>query len=115
VGDAEKRDGVSVVAGVVDARDMDHLLSLVDQVREHIQPGVVALGADLQGKAALVVSVSSEVDSVDAGQIVKGSVREFDGGGGGTRQLGRGGGGDPTRLPEAVAAARAAVLTALEG
>ncbi len=115
VDDTEKRNGVSLVTGVVDARDMDHLLSLVDRVRDHIQPGVVALGADLQGKAALVVSVSQGVDGVDAGQIVKGSVREFEGGGGGTRQLGRGGGGDPARLPDAVAAARAAVLTALEG
>lgn len=94
---------------------MEHLLSLVDRVRDHIQPGVVALGADLQGKAALVVSVSQGVDDVDAGEVVKGSAREFGGGGGGTRQLGRGGGGDPARLPAAVDAARTAVLTALEG
>ncbi len=112
---AEKRDGVSLVTGLVEARDMDHLLSLVDRVRDHIQPGVVALGADLHGKASLVVSVSSGVDGVDAGQVVKVSAREFQGGGGGTRQLGRGGGGDPGKLPEAVAAAREAVLAALEG
>ncbi len=112
---AERRNGISLVAGVVEARDMDHLLSLVDRVRDRIRPGVVALGADLQGKAALVVSVSQEVDRVDAGQIVKGSAREFNGGGGGNRLLGRGGGGDPAKLPEAVAAARAAVLTMLEG
>ena len=115
VDSAEKRDGVSLVTGVVEARDMDHMLSLVDRVRDRIQPGVVALGADLQGKATLVVSVSQGLDSVDAGQIVKGSAREFQGGGGGTRQLGRGGGGDPTKLPEAVAAARDAVLAALGG
>ncbi len=112
---AEKRDGVSLVTGVVEARDLDHLLSLVDRVRDRIQPGVVALGADLQGKASLVVSVSPGVAGVDAGQVVKMSAREFQGGGGGTPQLGRGGGGDPGKLPEAVAAAREAVLAALAG
>ena len=96
---AEQRDGVSLVAEVVEARDMDHLLSLVDQVRDRIQPGVVALGADLQGKAALVVSVSPGVAGVDAGEVVKTSAREFEGGGGGTPQLGRGGGGDPAQAP----------------
>jgi alanyl-tRNA synthetase len=112
---AEGRNGISLVAGTVEARDMEHLLSLVDRVRDRIRPGVVALGADLQGKAALVVSVSPEVDSVDAGRIVQSSAREFKGGGGGTRLLGRGGGGDPTKLPEAVEAARLAALNALGG
>ncbi len=94
---------------------MEHLLSLVDQVRDRIQPGVVALGADLQGKAALVVSVSPGISGVDAGRVVQISAREFEGGGGGTAQLGRGGGGDPTKLGEALAAARQAVLAGLGG
>lgn len=112
---AEQHGGVSLVAGNVEARDMDHLLSLVDRVRDCIQPGVVALGADLQGKAALVVSVSPGITGVDAGRVVAVSAREFKGGGGGTAQLGRGGGGDPTKLDEALAAARQAVLSGLGG
>ena len=113
VASAEKRDGVSLVAAVVEARDMNHLLSLVDQVRDRIRPAAVALGAELGGKAALVVSVSEEVDKVNAGEVVKVSAREFQGGGGGTARLGRGGGSDPKGLPRAVAVARAAVLAAL--
>jgi alanyl-tRNA synthetase len=112
---AIQRDGVSVVVQVVEARDMEHLLSLVDQVRDRVQPGVVALGAVLQGKAALVVSASSGVAGIDAGGIVRASAREFGGGGGGTPQLGRGGGGDPTKLGEAISAARKAVLAGLGG
>jgi len=110
---AETRDGISVVAAVVDARDMDHLLALVDQVRDRVQPGVVALGAGIQGKAALVVSVSPGVAGLDAGQIVKAAAREFGGGGGGTAQMGRGGGGDPERLPRAIEAAKAALMASL--
>ena len=110
---ASSRDGMSVVAEVVDARDMDHLLSLVDQVRNRVQPGVVALGADLRGKATLVVSVSPEVSGVDAGRVVSSSAREFGGGGGGTARLGRGGGGDPAKLEAALEAARRAILESL--
>ena len=110
---AEHRDGVSVVASVVEARDMEHLLSLVDQVRDRVQPGVVALAAELEAKAALVVSVSQGIIGVDAGQVVKVSSREFEGGGGGTALLGRGGGGDPSKLREALAVARETILAGL--
>ncbi len=110
---AVSHDGVAVVAEVVEARDGDHLLLLVDQVRERVQPGVVALGAELQGKATLVISVSPQVPRVDAGQIVKTASRAFGGGGGGTAHLGRGGGGDPLRLSEAIACARDTVVARL--
>ncbi len=109
---AAPHNGVRVVAQVVEARDMDHLLSLVDQVRDRIQPAVVVLGAEVQGKGVLVVSASSGLDRVNAGQIVKASAGRFGGGGGGTAQLGRGG-GDPARLTEAVAAARDAAVAGL--
>jgi alanyl-tRNA synthetase len=112
-GEAVVRSGVSVVASAVEARDMDHLLTLVDQVRERTQPSVVALGAELTGKATLVVSTSPQVSKVNAGQVVKTASLVFGGGGGGTAHLGRGGGGDPTKLKDAVASARDAILAAL--
>ena len=111
---AATADGVRVVAEVVEARDMEHLLSLVDQVRDKVQPAVVALGAALQGKGVLVVSVSSGVARINAGDIVKSSAKSFGGGGGGTAQLGRGG-GDASRLAEAVSAAKQAVMAGLGG
>ena len=103
-------NGVSVVAEVAEAHDMEHLLSLVDQVRDRTAPAVVVLGSVLGGKGVLVVSVTPGVTGVDAGAIVKACAQEFGGGGGGNAQLGRGGGSDPARMPEAVQAARQAVL-----
>ena len=92
---------------------MEHLLSLVDRVRERTQPSVVALAAELQGKAALVVSVSPNITRVNAGQVVKTASQAFGGRGGGTPQLGRGGGGDPLKLHEALTSARETVLAGL--
>lgn len=113
-GGATVHSGVSVVAEVAEAHDMEHLLSLVDQVRDRSAPAVVALGAVLQGKGVLVVSVTPGVPGVDAGAIVKACARKFGGGGGGNVQLGRGGGSDPARILEAVEAARQAVMMGLE-
>lgn len=110
---AVKHNGVSIVAEVVESRDMDHLLSLADQVRDRLKPAVVALGSELQGKAVVVVSVSQGVQGIHAGEIVKSSAGCLGGGGGGTAQLGRGGGGDTSKLHEAMEMVRTAVLAAL--
>ncbi|MBC7294638.1 MAG: hypothetical protein H5T84_11185 [Thermoleophilia bacterium] len=113
VGKAERREGVAVVADVVEVRDMDHLLSLADQVRDHCRPCVAVLGAKLGGKGVLVVAADSDLKQIHAGQLTKETVRGFGGGGGGNERLGRGGGLDPRRLEEVVAAARQAVWEAL--
>jgi len=111
---AETHKGVAVVAAAVEARDMEQLLSLVDRVRDTLRPAAVALGAELDKKAVLVLGVSHGLDRLNAGEIVRNAAREFGGGGGGTAQLGRGGGGDPTRLADAVTAAKAAMIACLE-
>jgi alanyl-tRNA synthetase len=111
--EAVQHEGVAVVAAAVEARDMEHLLSLVDQVRERTQPSVVALAAELQGKGALVVSVSPQITRINAGQVVRTASQVFGGGGGGTPQLGRGGGGDPRKLQEALDCARDTVVAGL--
>jgi alanyl-tRNA synthetase len=106
---------IDAVGSLVEgARDMEQLLSLVDRVRDTLRPAAVALGAELDKKAVLVLGVSHGLDRLNAGQIVRNAAREFGGGGGGTAQLGRGGGGDPTRLADAVTAAKAAMIACLE-
>jgi alanyl-tRNA synthetase len=103
---AERKDGVSVVAQVVDVPDLDQLLSLVDRVRDRLAPAAVALGANVQGKGALIVSVSRGLPAVHAGETVKTAARLFGGAGGGNAYLGRAGGGDPKAIADAVAKAK---------
>ena len=47
--EAERTNGVAVVAASTSVRDMDQLMGLVDQVRDGLAPAVVALGAEVQG------------------------------------------------------------------
>lgn len=107
--------GVRVATAVVPARDADHLLSLLDQVRDRLGSSVVALGAVIQEKATLVVAVSRAAGPIDAGRLVKEGAGIFAGGGGGNATLGRAGGGDPARLDAALVAVRESAAAALRG
>ena len=104
---------VNVVVTTVTVRDMDHLLGLVDQVRDRLAPAVVVLGAESEGKSLLVVSAGREVGGVHAGDLVKSVAPVLGGGGGGSPALGRGGGGDPAKLPAALVALHDAIGNAL--
>jgi alanyl-tRNA synthetase len=110
---ASEVDGVRLATGRVPARNAEHLVGLVDQVRDRLSPAVVILGAEVEGKGLIVTSVSKEVRGIHAGDLVKAATAVAGGGGGGSPNLGRGGGSDPARLDEGIETARRAALAAL--
>ena len=112
---AEAVDGAQVVSSEVSARDADQLVSLVDQTRDRLGNAVVALGAVIDGRVLLVVGVARELAAVDASRLVKEGARVLGGGGGGSKTLGRAGGGDPERLTEALGQIKQAAIAALRG
>jgi alanyl-tRNA synthetase len=93
------------------------LLDLVDRLKGKLGESVIVLGAAGEERVDLVVSVTPSLvgRGVRAGEIVKTAAAVVGGGGGGRDTLARAGGRDVGRLPEAIAAARAAVETALAG
>jgi len=105
--------GVKVAVSQVEARDNDHLLALLDQVRDRLAPAAVLLVSVSAGRVLAVAAVTKDVDGVDAGDIIKDLAAEIGGGGGGNATLGRGGGGDPARLPAGLAAVRSRLLARL--
>ena len=116
-GEAVAAGAVKAVSARVEAMDMDELLAISDRVKQAIGDGAaVVLGAAIDGKAALVANLSPE--AVAAGLSAGGLIREIapivGGGGGGKDAMARAGGKDPSRLAEALDAARA-VLTASRG
>jgi alanyl-tRNA synthetase len=88
------------------------LLDLANRVQSKIGgPSAVVLGSEFGGKAGLVALVSK--DAVDRGLSAGSIIREIapivGGGGGGRDDMAQAGGKDPSRLDEALDAARAAI------
>jgi alanyl-tRNA synthetase len=96
-------DGINVVFSRVQAADLEELKSIADRLREQIGSGVGVLGAELDGKAALVCVVSDDLvkqKTLQAGKIVGELAKRVGGGGGGKPHLATAGGKDPGRLDE---------------
>jgi alanyl-tRNA synthetase len=89
------------------------LRAAADTILRQLGTGVVAVVSVIDGKAALVVSVSDDLeDTVDAVELVQAGVAALGGkGGGGRRDFAQGGGPDGDQAD----AALAAIARALEG
>jgi len=112
---AQRVDGVSVLAATVDVPDAKGLLDVVDRLKGRMKDAAIVLGSAGEGRVHLVASVPPELVArgVKAGQVVKLAAEVVGGGGGGRDTLAQAGGRDPERLPEAIAAAQAAIAAAL--
>jgi alanyl-tRNA synthetase len=107
--------GGRILAAAVEASlqaNPKQLLDLANRVQSKLgQPSVVVLGGEFGGKAGLVALVSK--DAVERGASAGSIIREIapivGGGGGGRDDMAQAGGKDPSKLDEALAAARAAI------
>ncbi len=96
-------NGVKVLAVKVDAADPKALRELADTVKEQLGSGILVLGSEIEGKAALLVAVSKELTQrYKAGEIIKKLAPIIGGSGGGKPELAQAGGNDPARLDEAL-------------
>jgi alanyl-tRNA synthetase len=103
----EKVDGVAVVAARVQAPTMDALREMTDWFRARLDSGVFVLGTVVDGRPALVASVTPDVveRGGDAVDIVRRLGRRVGGGGGGRATMAQAGGNDPEKLEEALSQA----------
>jgi alanyl-tRNA synthetase len=96
--------GAKVLAARVQG-DGKSLRELADKLRDKIGRGVVALGAEQDGKAILLVAVTKDLTArVKAGDLVKEGARHVGGAGGGKPELAQAGGPDAAGLEKALAA-----------
>jgi alanyl-tRNA synthetase len=109
--------GAALLAAVVDVSDPKALPDLADKLRAKLGDAAVVLGTVADGKVHLVATVSPALveRGAKAGAAVAVAARITGGGGGGRDTMARAGGRDPDKLPEAIAAARAAIEAALAG
>ena len=110
--------GIGKTSGVVAAvqaslqANPKQLLDLGNRVQSKVdQPSVVVLGSEFGGKAGLVALVSKDAveQGLSAGSIIREIAPIVGGGGGGRDDMAQAGGKDPSKLDEALAAARAAI------
>ena len=109
--------GADVVAEIVSgAGGAKELMDVADRIKGCLgEESATVLGAAVDGRVHLVAAVTPALVArgVKAGAIVKAAATVAGGGGGGRDTMAQAGGRDPGKLPEAIAAARAAIEAAL--
>jgi len=99
--------GVEIVAGQIEAADMETLRQTADMIRDRLTSGVVILGAAANDKVNFVAmaTASAVAKGIHAGNIVKEAAKVSGGGGGGKPEMAQAGGKDTTKIEEALQAA----------
>jgi alanyl-tRNA synthetase len=106
-------NGIEVLGARIGVGDPAALRDTADKIRARLGSGVVCLGGEHHGKAAIVVAVSKDLtDRLDANQLIKGVSARVGGKGGGRSDLAQAGGPDPSGLDEAVGSIYDAVADA---
>jgi len=103
----------TVVSAVGPLDSTDALRQLVTDVRDRLGSvsGVVALGAEVDGKAAVIVATTAEArtSGLSAGTLAQRAAAVLGGGGGGRDDVAQGGGADPSLISSALDDIRAAL------
>ncbi len=104
--DAKDIGGVKFAARALADVPPRELKSLVDELKDQLGSGVVAVADAYDGKGSIVVGVTSDLASkVSAVDLVRVGVAELGGkGGGGRPDMAQGGGPDPSKVEAALAA-----------
>ncbi len=94
--------------------DGKSLRDLADKLRDRLGKGVVALGAEADGKAILLVAVTKDLTGkVKAGDLVKEGAKLVGGSGGGKPEMAQAGGPDAAGIEKALSAIEALAARAL--
>jgi alanyl-tRNA synthetase len=106
-------NGIKVIGAKLDVGDPATLRDTADMLRQKVGSGVVCLGGDNNGKAALLVAVTSDLaKGLNAGSLIREVAAVVGGRGGGRPDLAQAGGADVGKLDAAVEAIYNAVAQA---
>ncbi len=95
--------GIKVLSKKVDGMNIDELRSFGDSLRSRIGSGIVSVGAEVDGKAAILVMVTKDLsDKFNARDIINEISGIVDGRGGGRPDMAQAGGKRPEGLNEAL-------------
>jgi len=96
---------IQFIGKIFDGLDPKDLRNLADDYLKQIEPGIVVVATQVEGKASVVVGVDKFLtDLYGAPALVQAAVAELGGkGGGGRPEMAQGGGPDAHKLPQALA------------
>lgn len=96
-------DGIKVISKRVESMGMESLRNFAESLRSQVKSGIVAVGAETEDKAAMVVMVSKDlIPQFDAREIIREAAALVDGRGGGRADMAQAGGKRPEGLSEAL-------------
>jgi alanyl-tRNA synthetase len=115
IADGEDIDGVRVVTARIECSGPKELREIGDRFRDRLKSGVVALGAESNGKAVLICLVTKDIagSRVHAGKVIKEMAAVVGGGGGGRPDMAQAGGPDVSRLNDAINKAKGVIRNIL--
>src|SRR3990170_660765 len=95
--------GIKVLSKKVDGMNIDELRNFGDSLRSRIGSGIVSVGAEVDGKAAILVMVTKDLtEKFNARDIINEIAGIVDGRGGGRPDMAQAGGKRPEGLNEAL-------------
>ena len=95
--------GIPVLASIVPLDSAKTLREIGDKIRDKMPNGIIVLGGEYDGKAALLALASSEHNSrVKAGELINRVAAIVGGKGGGRPDMAQAGGTMPDKLGEAM-------------
>ncbi|WP_369742509.1 alanine--tRNA ligase [Pseudidiomarina sp. PP-1MA] len=114
VAGAEKINDVKVIVAQVHNVESKALRSMVDDLKNQLQSGVVVLALATDDKVSLIVGVTSDLTQrVKAGDVVNIAAQAVGGKGGGRPDMAQAGGQHPEQIPAALAAAKETITELL--
>jgi alanyl-tRNA synthetase len=104
VASAEEVAGVKIITHLATGIDRDGLRELADQLRSKAGTAAILLGAEIDGKVALLAAVTKDVigKGAKAGDCVREAAKAVGGGGGGRPDMAEAGGKNCDKLPDAL-------------
>jgi len=104
INNAEEVDGVKVITHLATGLDRDGLRELADKLRGKAGSAAVLLGAEIDGKVALLAACTKDViaKGCKAGDCVREAAKIVGGGGGGRPDLAEAGGKNAEKIPDAL-------------
>ena len=104
--EAKDIQGIKVLVQEAEGLDRNQMRTLMDNLRNKLKSGVVVLGAVLDGKAAIIVGVTPDVENrLPAGKIIGPIAEKVGGKGGGRPDKAEAGGKNPEHLKDALESA----------